>query len=182
MIVLERRLRFLAERQVRVRRMQKEVGERNDVFPALTQRRNTQMNLVQAMKQIVAERALLYLIFQIAAGRRDDPSIGRNFLDPTNTVIRSSVQNAQQLHLRARFEFTDFVEEQCALVGQLEEPGFLRVGAAKCAFLISEQLTLNQMFGKSTTVHVNQRFVTSQRKMMNRSRNNLFSASCLARY
>src|SRR5579872_5823388 len=137
-ITLQRVLGFLRKVEMRIYLMQKKIGQRNNVFDAFAQRRYAQMNLIQTMEKIVAEQSSRCLIFQVATGGSDDANIDGNLLLSTDTIVRRAVKHAQQLHLRARFEFSNFVEEESPAVGQLEEAGFLRVGAAECAFLVPE--------------------------------------------
>ena len=54
-------------------------------------------------------------------------------------------QNSQQLGLAFEGQLADFVEEQRAAVGLLEEADVIAVGAGECAGLVAEQLAFHQL-------------------------------------
>jgi len=49
------------------------------------------------------------------------------------------LQHPQQLTLKVRADFGNFVEEQSATFGPLKEPRFGAVGAGKCATFVTKQ-------------------------------------------
>jgi len=179
-VIFQCALRFLGKIQVRISTMEKEVGQRNDVFLAFAKRRNVEMNLIQAMKEIIAEDAARSLLFEITTRRSNYADVDRYFFLPTHSVIGCAVEDAQQLYLCAWLEFSDFIQKQGAGICQLEETRLLPVGAAECALLVSEKLAFDEMLRKSPAVHVDPGFVAAQGVMVNRSGDDLLARPGLA--
>ena len=100
---------------------------------ALAQRRHGDAHDVEAEAQVGAEPPGVDLVSQAPVGRRDDPHV-----DPPRKVLADAphfalLQHAQQLGLRARRQLADFVEEERAAVGLLEQAGALADGARERA-------------------------------------------------
>jgi len=95
------------------------------------------------MEKIFAEAPFFHRCFEILIGRGDDSYIHRDFAMPTQTVVGSPVQHAQQLDLDMRRQLADFVEKESSLVGQFKESGLGRVGAAESAFFIAKQFAFD---------------------------------------
>ena len=98
-----------------------------------------QRELAEPMKQIAAESALRNGAFQIAIRRRHNTHVHRNFSDSAETVIRRTIQHAQQFYLQAAVEFADFIQEDGSLMGQFKQPRLGRIGSAERAPLVVEQ-------------------------------------------
>ena len=62
-------------------------------------------------------------------------------------------QHPQQLGLTAQAEVADLVQEQRALIGQLEFSLPCLLGVGKSAFLVAEQLAFGQRVGYRGTVY-----------------------------
>ena len=67
------------------------------------------------------------------------------------------LQNAQKFYLRGGGDVSDFVEEQRALVGQLEFAGLTGGGAGEGAFFVAEEFALEQGFGNRGAVDLDER-------------------------
>src|SRR5580765_769561 len=113
---------------------QEMLGESNDVFRPLAQRRNSQLKLSEAMKQILAEAALAYRGLKVLVGCCDNPDVNLDLAVPAQPVKRLAIEHAQQLHLCLQLQFPDFVEEQRAPVRQFKQAGLRRVGSAERTF------------------------------------------------
>ena len=61
-------------------------------------------------------------------------------------------QNAEQLGLAVERHLADFVEEQRAGVGLLEQAGVVGVGPGERALLVAEELALHQVAGNRGAV------------------------------
>ena len=142
--------------------------QRNNILRPLAQRRHAQLELAEAMKQILAEAAVLHCGFQILVGRGDDAHVNFDLAVPAQTVERLTVEHAQQFDLSLQLQFADFVEEQRSLVGQFEQPGLGRIGAAESAFFISEEFALDEILGKRRAVDVDPRPAAAMRRLVNR--------------
>src|SRR5207249_9534914 len=83
---------------------------------------------------------------------RDDPHVDPDDLAAADPLDLPLLQKPQQLHLEWHAHLGDLVEEQRAAVGQLESALTLDVGARVSAFLMAEQLGLEQRLGDGATV------------------------------
>src|SRR6185503_3141233 len=94
---------------------------------------------VQAIEQILAEAAVLYVGDEIAVGRRDDAHIDLDGLLAANRIDLALLNGAQQLYLRGRRQLADFVEKQRA-AGRFDKlAGVLFGRAGERPFLVPEQ-------------------------------------------
>lgn len=131
------------------------------------------------MVKITAKLAILYRAIEFLISRRDQPDIDCDLLCSAQTIVGHSVENAQQLHLQLGLELSDFVQKQRAFVRQLEEAGLSSIGAAECAFLVSEELAFNKVLRKGAAVHVDPWQIAAKRMMMHCARNEFFARSGL---
>ena len=100
---------------------------------------------VQPVEQVLAEPALLHHLPQVDVGRGDDPHVDLDRLHAAQAHELALLHDAQQLGLRLERDVADLVEEDAALVGQLEEP-LLRVdGAGERALDVAEEVRLEQV-------------------------------------
>ena len=116
----------------------KKVGERRNVFLVLAQRRNIDGDHVEAVVEILAERAFFERGAQVAVGGGDQADIHFERFRAAEPLEFALLQDAQQLHLDGGRHVADFVEEQRAFVGQLEFSGLARSGAGEGALLVAE--------------------------------------------
>src|ERR1700722_4890175 len=110
----------------------------DNVFGSLPQRRHTELELPESMKKVLAKAARSYRSVEILIGSRDESHIHRDLAMPAQAVEGVAIEHAQELHLRLKLQFPDFVEKQRALVGQFEQACPGGVGSGKRAFLIAE--------------------------------------------
>src|SRR6185295_17952476 len=99
------------------------------------------------MIKILAESAFANGYLEIDVGRGYHSYIHGNFPGAAKTIVRDPVQHAQQFDLSLGIEFADLVEKQRSATGCLKQTGFQAVRPAESALLITEQLTLDQVFG-----------------------------------
>ena len=93
--------------------------QRNVVAP-LAQRRQLHRDDVQAVEQILAERAVRDHLREVAVGRGDDAHVDLDRVRVADALELALLQHAQQLRLQRRAHRPDFVEEERALVRLLE--------------------------------------------------------------
>src|SRR5579863_8909243 len=87
------------------------LGEQRDVFAALAQRWQANLNHVEAIEQIFAESSLLNFFGQIFVGGRDDAHIDFNFLRAADAVETALLQDAQEIGLQLGRDVADFIEK-----------------------------------------------------------------------
>ena len=122
-----------------------EVSEqRRHVFAAVAQRRQLQVNDVEAVIQIFAEAAFADEREQIDVGRGDDADIDFDLFGAAQAHKFALLDYAKQLGLRFVTDGGDFVEENRALIGDLEEAFFGGDGAGERAFDVAKELRFEQ--------------------------------------
>ena len=78
----------------------------------------------------------------VAASTRTSIFLDSRRAQPADLAL---LQHPEQLGLERLRQIGDFVEQQCAAVGQLEEAGMVRSGAGEGALGVTEQLGLEQL-------------------------------------
>ena len=105
---------------------QEVLGEQRDVLAALAERRQRDRDDVDAVEQILAEPPFGDRFRQILVGRGDHADVGLQLLEPADAAEPPLLQHAQQLHLHDGAHLADLVEEDRALLGDLEQPLLVR--------------------------------------------------------
>jgi hypothetical protein len=98
------------------------LGQFEDVAFALTQRRQLDRELREAVVQVLAEFAFADQRRQIAVGRGDDPHIDFVGVVGTQRTNLAFLQHAQNLRLQRQRHVADLVEQQRAAIGRIEQP------------------------------------------------------------
>ena len=153
--------------------------EQRDVFPALSQRREVDVEDVEAVVEIVPEltegdgsrKERL-----VAASTRTSTWMG---LTSTHPEERPALEHAKELDLRRRRDLADLVEEDRARVGQLEpaEPPLRRAGER--ALLVAEQLLLEQRVGERGAVDGDEGLAAPGREIVHRLGDELLAGAAL---
>ena len=120
--------------------LQKETGQRRNVFGALAQRRQTQPDHVEAVKKIFAKSTELDPVFEILMGRGDDAHIGAHRIVATDAVELAVTQHAQKPRLQVERHVADLVEKQRSTVGLLEPAAARGLCAGEGTPLVAEKL------------------------------------------
>ena len=68
------------------------------------------------------------------------------------------LQNAQEFRLKIQRDLTDFVQEQCATVGQLKASHTVANRSRESSLDVSEELTLEQLIRNGAATDTDQRF------------------------
>src|SRR5437660_12051318 len=96
------------------------------------------------MEKVLAKQSLLHRFREIAIRCGNDPDIDLDGLNAAKPLEFHFLQNAQDLGLSSRIHVADFVQEDRALIRELEFPELPFDGACKCAFLEAEEFALQQ--------------------------------------
>ena len=100
---------------------------------------------VQPVEQVLAEPALLHHLPQVDVGGGDDADVDLDRLHAAEAHELALLDHAQQLGLRLERDVADLVEEDAALVGEVEQ-ALLRVdGAGERALHVAEERRLEQV-------------------------------------
>src|SRR5271154_6525081 len=164
----ERRNRIGSESAARILEAEEVLGQRDDVFRTLAQRRHAKLELAETMEKILAEAAGGDGGVEILVRRGDDPDVDCDLAVASQAVEGRSVEHAQQLDLSLKLEFSDFIEKERALVGEFEQAGLGRIRAGEGALFVTEQLALDQVLGQRSTVDVDPGPAAPIRSLVNR--------------
>src|SRR5215831_17075718 len=105
------------------------------------------INDVQAIEKVLTKTPFFHFAMKILIGSRDNADVRIDRSRSAEPLEFAVLQDAQQLDLNRRRDFTDFVEEKGTAIGQLESSFFTSIGAGKCTFFIAEQFRFEQCFG-----------------------------------
>ena len=151
-----------------------------DFFAALAQRRHAQNEAVQAVVEIFAEGLLRDGLRHVDVGGRQHADIDLHGIASAQARELAVLQDLQQLGLQRRRHLADFVQQQRALVAQLELAGLGLVGAGERARLIAEQLALQQFAGHGGAIHLQEGAVRAVGILVNQVRQYFFAGTALA--
>ena len=148
------RERLAVERQSLRRAVarQEALREHRDVHLPLAQRGQPDRERVDAVVKVLAEPSVAHELLERPVGRRNQPEVDRDRLVAAEPLEAALLEHAQQLGLRDERHVADFVEEQRALVGQLEASGLAIVRAGERALLVAEDFRFEQRVGQRGAV------------------------------
>src|SRR5687767_7674778 len=97
------------------------------------------------MEEILAERAPRHRFFEVAMRGRNDANVATHGHMIADALEHALLKHAQELHLHGGAHVTDFVEEQRATFGDLEPTLAGGDCTGERAFLVAEELALEQL-------------------------------------
>ena len=121
-------------------------GDLRNVFRMILERRRIDAHDIDAVVEILAEFALGDHLAEILMGGEDEAGPQRDEAVAAQAAELALLQNAQELDLGVEAEFADFVQEEGAVAGLLEEAFAGAYGAGEGAFLVAEELGFDQSF------------------------------------
>jgi hypothetical protein len=137
--------------------VEEETSEHLDVTVALAQRRQLDREHAESVVEVGTEVTIHHARGQVAVGSSDDAALNLDFAQAADPPDFSLFEHAQQFRLQARWQITDFIEENSALSGELEQAALLRVRACERALLVTEQLGFQQMLRNRRAVDRDER-------------------------
>ena len=111
---------------------------------------------IQPIKQVFAELAVLDGGFQITMGGGDDPDVDLHRFGAAHPVYFPFRQYPQKFHLQGRRHVTNLIQKHGAAVGHLQAANAGVDRAGESAFLVAEQLRLQQLAGNGAAVDWNE--------------------------
>ena len=130
---------------------------------------------VQPVIQVAAEAAGRHVGAQVAVGRGDDLHVHASRLERAHALHLAKLQDAQQLGLHGERQLAHFVQEQRAVLGELEQP-LLRVdGAGERAAHVAEQLALEQRLDDGRAVDRDEATVAARPQLVQGARDELLA-------
>ena len=103
-------------------------------------------------------------------GGRDHAHVHGDLAFSAQPAHAGVLQHAQQLGLRAHRHFGDLIQQQRAVLRQLEAAGAPLHRAGERALFVTEQLALHQRFGQRRAIDGDERPVAPRAQVMNGAR------------
>src|SRR6266508_1777889 len=126
--------------------------ERRDVFGALTQRRQPDLDRIQAEEQVLSEAPGGDLGADVGVCGREHPYVHLAGARGAEPLEFPGLENPQELGLLARGYVGDLVQEQGPAVGELEPSDAVGPRVREGALDVAEELALEDPFGDSAGV------------------------------
>src|SRR5437660_8474016 len=133
--------------------------QKGHVFPAIAQRRNLEVDYVQAVIKIFAEAALSHQRKELYVGSGYNAHVDSELLGAAEAHEFALLNHAQKLGLRFRANGGDFIKENGALIGDFEEALFGSNGAGEGALHMAEKLGLQEVHGDRSRIYGHKGFV-----------------------
>ena len=113
-------------------------------------------------------------------GRRQYAHIDLNRFGAAHGANLVLLQDAQQLYLQAHRHVADFVEQQGAAIGGLEQAFVIARGAGERTFHVTKQFRLEQVLGHGAAIDRDKCLVLARTRTMNGSRQQFLAGAALA--
>ena len=154
--------------------------EPRDFLAPLAQRRDPDLDHVEPVVEVFAELVRAHRGFEVAVRRCDEPHIGPNDFLAADARELAVLQDVEQLGLQTQRHFTDLVEQQRSAVGRLELAGFLPIRAGERAFLVTEELGLEQLARQCRAIDLQKLLLRARRGPVESARHDLLADSALS--
>src|SRR5262249_16718073 len=120
------------------------VDQERDVLPSVFEIRNEDGYNVEPIIQVLAELAIPHGFFQVLVARRNQPDIDRDILAAAHLPDHSLLEDPEEFHLEVLGKSVYLVQKQRAPLSLFDQASPRFVSACKGAFLVAEQLGLEQ--------------------------------------
>ncbi len=131
--------------------------QRGQVFLVIAQRRQLNVEDIQAIEKIIAQVSLGDRLLGNFVGRGQHANIDGGFALAAQAAQLAVFQHAQQLGLRGNRHLADLVQQQRAALSQLEAADAAFQRAGERALFVSEDLAFDQRLGNGGAVDGNER-------------------------
>ena len=128
------------------------LNEERNVFGALGEARNAQLDGAEAVEEIFAEASGENFGAQIAIRCGDHSNVNGADFGRADALDLAILNYAEQLGLHGKRSFADFIEEDGAAVGEFEEAGASVSGAGESAANVAEKLAFEQRVDHSGAI------------------------------
>ena len=154
--------------------------QQGNVLRPVAQRRQRDLQHLQAVIEILAETLGGDFGFQVAIGGGDDAHIDGDFLLRTNRPDTPLLQHPQQLGLGGQRQFGNFVEKQRTAPGVVEQALAVLLGAGIGPLDVAEQFRLDQLGRNGGAIDRHERAVRPFAHAMQGTRGDLLAGAGLA--
>ena len=135
---------------------------------------------IQPVIKVLAKTLFLDHLQQVAVRRRDDADVDVDLLDAADAADLFFLKRAQDLCLQRDIELADLIQEQRAVVRDLEQALFLGDRPGKRSFFVTEQLGFEQVLVDRGAVYGLKHLVRAQAVFVDRAGDQLLSGPALA--
>lgn len=160
---------------------EKRPRQQQNILAALAQGRQIDVNGIDTVEQVFAERASGRHPEQIAVGRRDEPAVDLHGQIAAHADDRAALQRRQQFRLQMQRQVADLIEEERTAVGDLELSGTVGARIGEGTLHVAEQFAFEQRLGHGTHIHGHHRTATAMRAAVNLARQHLLARTVFPR-
>ncbi len=161
-------------------RVEKRIENRFDVFRTFPQGRDSELIDVEPIIEIQPKALFFDEIREFLVGRRNDSDIDLGAPYASQRFDNMVLEDTQQLGLSREAHLSDFIQKQGPAVRQLKPPRLALLGIGECAFFISEQFRLQEIFRNAGAVQRDERSLGARTGEMDGARQQILSGSALA--
>ena len=154
--------------------------EHGDVFPALLQRGQVDVEDVQAEVEVLAEAPRLDLVLEIPVRGADHPDIHHDLALPTEAAQPLLLEHAEELGLQLDGNLSHLVEEQRAAIRQLPGAEAPLIGPGEGTALVAEHLALDQRGGDGGAVDGDERLFAPGAELVDGAGHHLLAGAALS--
>src|SRR5579859_920842 len=115
--------------------------QQRNIFLAFAQWRNSNRKNVQAIKQIGTKPVFFHHLCKVAVSGSYQAGVCADGATAAQTLEFPLLQDAQELGLQFKRDFTDFIKKYRSPIGEFKAPDALRDGASESTFLMPKELT-----------------------------------------
>src|SRR5262245_11990869 len=151
--------------------------EQRNVLGPFPKRGQVDREYVQTVVEVGAEFPCFHELVEQTVRRRDDPDVGPDRLRAAETLERPLLEHAQELRLEVGRQVADLVQQQRAVVGELEASDASRDGTREGAPLVAEQLALEQARGDRRTIELDEWTAPPPAQLVNQASDQLLAGS-----
>ena len=155
------------------------LDEQRDVIDALAQRRQQDGDDVEPIVEVVAELPFLHHLLEVAVRRGDDAHIDMHRLLAAYAVELLLLEHAQQLDLHVLVHLRDLIEEDRAVVRELELAELALHSPRERPLLVAEELGLQEGGRDRTAVHADEGAAATGARVVDALRDDLLARAAL---
>ena len=161
---------------------EEEASERKDVLAALGEGREVNADHLEAVVEVLAETPVLHELLEVAVSGGDETQVHGDLVLAADADEPALLEHPQQLHLRVESQLAHLVEEERPSPGELNLALAPLVRAGEGAFLVPEQLGIDERRRERAAVDVDERPVASRTASVDQARDDFLSRAGGARH
>ena len=157
--------------------MNEVLDEEGNVCRTFAQRWHLDREHIQAIEEIGPEGTLGDRRLEVSIRRGNHADVNADGAAAANSLELAFLQDAKKRDLCLRWQLADFVEKDCAPIGQLEFPLSTLKSTSKCPSFMTEQFRGDERRGDRGAIHRHKRACRARRTLVNRASDELLARS-----